>query len=93
MVSKTSILIGQNFKTCAQDLLKKSQITNWQELITAGQVQTARILVTVLGDEGAYKDAIDDIKAFAAEMKVTWRHENYLTYGDPTLETWIPPLK
>jgi hypothetical protein len=91
MVTKTSILIGRNAESCAQDLLTNQLITNWQRLAPE-HVDTARILVAALGDEDAYEEALDKVIAFATERRTVWRHEDYLTYGSPREKTWIPPM-
>ena len=91
MVTKTSILLGDDAPGAAKDLLAKGLITNWQDF-GPDLVNTARILIAVNGDESAYEEARDNVIAEAASRKVAWRRDDFLKYGDPKARTWIPPL-
>jgi hypothetical protein len=91
MVFKSSILIGADVEVCAQDLLNNKLISNWQKLAPS-MVNAARILIIVAGGDQDYNKALDAVINLAAAKKVAWRHEDYLTYGDPTTKTWLPPL-
>jgi hypothetical protein len=91
MVTKTSILIGDNAESCAQELLGNGLITNWQQLAPE-HVNASRILVVAFGDEDGYEEALDKVIAFATNSGTVWRHEDYLVYGNPRERTWIPPM-
>jgi hypothetical protein len=91
MVSRTSILIGENAEACARDLLTNHLIANWQRL-APGHVDAARILIVAFGDDEAYESSLDQVIEFATARRTIWRHDDYLTYGDPRGESWIPPM-
>jgi hypothetical protein len=91
MVFKSSILLGANVEDCAKDLLDKKRISNWQKLAPT-HVNTARILIIVAGGDQDYNKALDEVINEAAAKRVALRHEDYLHYGDPANQTWIPSL-
>ena len=91
MVFKTSILLGADVENCAQDLLDKKRISNWQKLAPT-HANTAPILIIVAGGDQDYNKALDEVIHEAAGKRVAWRHEDYLQYGDPNNQTWMPPL-
>jgi hypothetical protein len=91
MVSKTSILIGKDAESSAQDLLSNRLIANWQRL-APGHLEAARILVVAFGDEDVYEEALEKVIAFATDRGILWRGEDYLTYGDPRNKSWITPV-
>jgi hypothetical protein len=91
VVSKTSILIGDNVELCAQELVENDFIRNWQRLAPE-HADTARILIVAFGGELAYENALDEVIAFASRHGAVWRHEDYLTYGDPREKEWIVPM-
>ncbi|HUN56689.1 MAG TPA: hypothetical protein VMU41_01120 [Candidatus Binataceae bacterium] len=91
MVSKSSILLGANAEEVTQQLLINKQITNWQRL-APNHVNTTRIIIVVDGNDQDYNDALNGVIAAAADVRVAWRHEDYLTYGDPNNNVWMPPL-
>jgi hypothetical protein len=91
MISRTSILDGEEAESCAEQLLEKKMITNWQKLAPE-HVNKARILVIALFGEHDYEQLLDKVIAFAAGLKVVWQHEDFTTYGDPRSRDWIPPL-
>ena len=91
MVSKSSILMGANAEEITQKLLANQQITNWQRLAPT-HVNTTRILIIVAGNDQDYSNALNGVIAAAADARVAWRHEDYLTYGNPNTNVWLPPL-
>jgi hypothetical protein len=91
MVSKTSILIGKDVEFSAQALLRDGLIENWQ-LLAPDHLDTVRVLVVAFGDDDAYEEALAKVIAFATDHGTLWRHEDYLTYGDPRDKSWIPPI-
>jgi hypothetical protein len=91
MVFKSSILLGANAEPVTQQLLNNGQISNWQRLAPT-QVNTTRILIIVDGGDQDYNNALNVVVAAAADARVAWRHEDYLTYGNPNNNVWMPPL-
>jgi hypothetical protein len=91
MVFKSSILLGANAEALAQQLLNNNQISNWQRLAPAIP-NTTRILIIVSGDDRDYNNALNAVIAGASDVRVAWRHEDYLTYGNPNDNVWMPPL-
>jgi hypothetical protein len=91
MVSKTSIMLGANAEEITQQLLANQLISNWQRLAPTIP-NTTRILIIADGDDQAYSDALNVVIAAAVEARVAWRNEDYLTYGNPDNNVWMPPL-
>jgi hypothetical protein len=91
MVFKSSILLGANAEAVTQQLLANDQISNWQRLAPE-HVNTTRILIIVEGNDQDYNNALNAVIAVAAEARVAWRHEDYLTYGNPNTNVWMPAL-
>jgi hypothetical protein len=91
IVSRTSILLGANVETLVPQLLENKLLSNWQNLAPT-IVNTARILIIVQGIEDDYTAALAALTVAAAKLGLTWRHDDFLTYGDPTINTWMPPL-
>lgn len=91
MVAKSSILIGAGAENLAQEFLDNNLISNWQKLAPA-HVNTARILIIVAGEDDVYDSALSTVIAGAELGSVLWRHEDYLTYGNPNDNTWMPLL-
>lgn len=91
MVSRTSILLGEDVEGCADRLLQGKLITNWQNLAPE-HVNKARILIVAQFGEQDYERLLDKVIAYAAQRRVVWQHEDYTTYGDPRIRQWIPPL-
>jgi len=91
LVAKSSILTGAVAESLAQELLDNNLISNWQKLAPA-HVNTARILIIVAGGDDDYDSALSTVVAGAELGNVLWRHEDYLTYGNPNGNTWMPLL-
>lgn len=91
MVFKSSILLGANAETITQQLLNNNQISNWQRLAPTIP-NTTRILIIVEGNDQDYNNALNVVIAAAADMRVAWRNEDYLTYGNPNTNVWMPLL-
>ena len=91
MVSKTSILLGANPDDYARNLLANKLISNWQSFGPV-HAEATRILIIVEGDDQDYNNALDAVIAATANAHIAWRHEDFLTYGDPGINTWTPAL-
>lgn len=93
VVSRTSILLGAepDLEGLIAQLLADHLITNWQKLYPT-QPNTARILIVAQGMQQDYEKSMAEVIAAGAKLNVAWRHEDYTTYGDPKIQTWIPPL-
>jgi hypothetical protein len=91
MVFKSSILLGAEAENVAQQLLRDGKLSNWQRLGTE-HANSARILIIVAGGDEDYNQALNAVIAIAAAARVAWRHEEYLTYGDPNENRWEPQL-
>jgi hypothetical protein len=91
VVSKTSIMIGNNVESCVQQLIEHDFIRNWQRLAPE-HANTARILIVAFGNELAYENALDEVIAFASRHGAIWRHDDYPRYGDPREKEWMAPM-
>jgi hypothetical protein len=93
VVSRTSILLGTtpDIESLVPRLQSDRLVANWQKLYPA-QPNTARILIVVEGVEQDYQKALAAVIAAAAQVQIAWRHDDFLTYGNPNNQTWIPPL-
>jgi hypothetical protein len=91
MVFKSSILLGADAEAVTQQLLNKNQISNWQRL-APNHIDTTRVMIIVAGNDQDYNNALNVVIAAAADARVAWRNEDYLTYGDPNNNVWMPPL-
>jgi hypothetical protein len=91
MVSKSSILLGASAEAVTRQLLANQHISNWQRLAPTIPNAT-RILIIADGDDQAYNDALNVVIATAADARVAWRNEDYLTYGNPNNNVWMPLL-
>jgi hypothetical protein len=91
LVAKSSILTGTGAENLAQEFLDNNLISNWQKLAPA-HVNTARILIIVAGGDDDYDNALSAVIAGAELGNVLWQHEDYLTYGNPNDNTWMPLL-
>ena len=93
VVSRTSILLGPtaDLESLVPQLQSDQLVANWQKLYPP-QPDIARIVIVVEGVEQDYQKALAAVIAAAAQVRVAWRHDDFLTYGDPNKQTWIPPL-
>jgi hypothetical protein len=91
MVFKSSILLGANAEEITKKLLANQQISNWQRLAPE-HPNTTRILIIVEGNDQDYNNALNVVIAAAADVRVAWPHEDYLTYGNPNTNVWMPLL-
>jgi hypothetical protein len=93
MVAKSSILLGAEAENLAQEFISNQYISNWQRLAPA-HANAVRILIIVAGNQKDYDNAMRTVMGGAgvAYPPVIWRDEDYLTYGNPNDNEWMPEL-